>query len=176
MATPSLYRRLLGDRFDALPMVLQRFHDQPGGGRASGRFVVERYPGLIRNSVATVMGMPRSGTDVPVRLQVVVEGDRERWIRQFGDCGMETIQWTSGGVLMEALGPASFSAQLVLDGSHLSYAFGRAWLCGLPLPRFLSPYITGEVDAGETGWTADVRIAAPILGELVHYRGWIEPE
>ena len=47
---------------------------------------------------------------------------------------------------------------------------------GIPLPHALSPSIESYVDAGETGWSVVVRIFAPMLGELVHYEGWIEPE
>ncbi len=111
MAPPSLYRRILGDRFDALPAVLRRFHDAEGGGRARGTFRVERAPGRLRNGVASMLGMPRAGTDVPVRLQVVAEGDRERWIRDFDGHRVETVQWARGESLMEAMGPIRFSLQ-----------------------------------------------------------------
>ena len=108
MARPSLYRRILGDRFDALPAVLRRFHDAEGGGRARGTFRVERGPGRLRNAVASILGMPRAGTDVPVRLQVVAEGDRERWTRDFDGVRVETVQWARGESLMEAMGRIRF--------------------------------------------------------------------
>jgi hypothetical protein len=96
MASPLLYHRILGERFDALPTVLRRFHDNEGGGRACGTFRVERVPGRLRNAIASILGMPRAGSDVSVRLHVVVEGDRERWVRDFGGHRVVTVQWARG--------------------------------------------------------------------------------
>jgi len=36
--------------------------------------------------------------------------------------------------------------------------------------------VDGGADAGGGGWRVTVRIAAPVLGELVRYEGWVEPE
>ena len=58
----------------------------------------------------------------------------------------------------------------------MRYEFRRAWFAGIPLPVWLSPYVDGYVDAGETGWRVVVHIFAPFLGEIVHYEGWVEPE
>jgi hypothetical protein len=176
MAALSLYRRILGTRFAALPEVLRKFHDEPGGGRARGTFRIERGAGRIGNAVASLLGMPEAGTDVPIRLQVIVEGDRERWVRFFGAHRLETVQWMRGSLLMEAFGPVTFSSELVIDGSRLRYEFRRTWFAGIPLPRELSPSVDGSVNARDDGWRVSVRIFAPFLGELVHYEGWIEPE
>jgi hypothetical protein len=176
MSAPSLYRRILGARFDALPAVLRRFHDVVGGGRACGSFRIERAQGRSRNALASVLGLPRSGSEVLVQLRVEVEGERERWIRDFDGHRVVTVQWARGGLLMESIGWNSFSTELEIDGSRLRYAFRRAWFAGIPLPRGLSPSVESYVDVGETGWRVVVRIFAPFLGELVRYEGWIEPE
>jgi hypothetical protein len=175
-ANPLLYRRILGARFDALPPALRRFHDTEGGGRARGIFRVERPPGRLRNAIASILGMPRAGAEVPVRLRVAVEGDRERWIRDFDGHRVETVQWARGGTLMESIGRVYFSTELVLEGTRLEYRFRRAWFVGIPIPRWLSPGVVSYVDAGEDGWFVVVHVLAPFLGELVRYEGWIEPE
>ena len=176
MAPPSLYRRILGVRFDALPMVLRRFHDNEGGGRACGTFRVERGPGRLRNAIASMLGMPHAGSDVTVRLRVVAEGDRERWIRDFTGHRVMTVQWARGDLLMERSGPVSFACALVFDGSRLRYEFRRAWFAGIPIPRWLSPGVGSYVDAGDAGWRVVVRVLAPVLGEFVRYEGSVEPE
>lgn len=176
MAAQSLYRRVLGAQFDALPEVLRRFHDSAEGGQARGTLHVVRGAGWLRNALAFFMGLPRAGTDVPVHLEVRVEGDRERWVRHLQGRSLETVQWARGELLMEALGATCFSSVLVVDGSRLRYEFRQAWMFGIPLPRWLAPTIDGWVDAQERGWRLGVRIGAPLLGDLVRYEGWVEPE
>jgi hypothetical protein len=176
MSSECLYQRVLGDRFKSLPEVLRRFHQTPGGGRAKGTFRVQRGQGWLRGALGAVLGMPRAGDDVPVALNVVVEGERERWVRRIGSSRMVTVQWARRGLLLEAFGPSSFSCELMIEGTSLRYEFRRAWFLGIPLPRRLSPIVEGRVDAGENRWRVDVRIVAPFLGEMVRYEGWIEQE
>ena len=95
--------------------------------------------------------MPGAGECVPIRLEVAVEGDRERWLRHFPDRCTRTIQWADGQLLMEQFGLVSFSSALVVRGSRLQYEFRRAWFAGIPLPAWLSPHVEGYVDAGDTG-------------------------
>jgi hypothetical protein len=176
MSCPSLYRRVLGRRFDAVPASLRHFHDAAGGGQAHGTFRVDRAVGRLRNALASLMGLPKSGSDVPVHLQVVVEGERERWIRDFHGHRVETVAWAWRDLLMESLGWTSFASALVLDGSRLRYEFHRAWFAGIPIPSRLSPSVESYVDAGDVGWRVVVASSVPFLGELVRYEGWIEPE
>jgi Domain of unknown function (DUF4166) len=176
MAALSLYRRVLGADFDKLPEVLKRFHGGARGGSARGTFRVGRADGIIRNSVAELLRMPRAGEHVPIHLEVVVKGDREHWLRHFPGRCTTTVQWADGNLLMERFGLTSFSSVLVVQGSRVQYEFRRAWFAGIPLPVWLSPYVDGYVDAGETGWRVAVHIFAPFLGEIVQYEGWIEPE
>jgi hypothetical protein len=89
---------------------------------------------------------------------------------------MVTTQWAHHGFLMEAYGPTCFASALVLEGATLRYEFRRAWLGGVPLPRWLSPKIEGAVHGAAGGWQLEVHVAGPIVGMLVHYHGWIEPE
>ncbi|MGH7138106.1 MAG: DUF4166 domain-containing protein [Pirellulales bacterium] len=171
-----LYRRLLGERFDSLPEALRRFHDAPGGGRAHGTLQVERAGGWFRGALASLLGLPEAGKNVPVVVEVKVEGDRERWVRHFAGRRVETVQWMRGELLMESSGATSFSSALSLEGSCLRYEFRRAWFAGIRLPRRLAPSVDGRVDAGDGGWRLAVGISAPLFGELVRYEGWVEPE
>jgi hypothetical protein len=172
----GLYRRVLGSHFDELPAVLKQFHDRAEGGRACGTFRVVRGDGVIRNTVAELLRMPRAGEHVAILLEVIVEGNRERWLRHFPGRCTRTVQWADGNVLMERFGPVSFSSAVVVQGTRMRYEFVRAWFAGVPLPAWLSPFVDGYVDAGDTGWRVAVHIFAPFLGEIVQYEGWVEPE
>ncbi len=176
MTSQCLYRRVLGSRFDELPAVLQQFHGAADGGRARGTFRVERGAGLLRNALASLSGLPKAGTNVPVCLQIVVKGNRERWIRRFPGRTLVSTQWADGELLMEAFGLTKFSSAVVVDGSRVRYEFRRAWFAGVPLPSWLSFYVDGCVHAGDAGWRVVVHVFAPFLGEIVHYEGWVEPE
>lgn len=77
---------------------------------------------------------------------------------------------------MERAGAMSFSCALAIEGTRMVFDFQRAWLAGIPLPRALAPFVESYVEAGERGWWVLVRIFAPVLGEIVSYEGWIEPE
>ena len=172
----SLYRRILGERFDSLPEALRRFHDTPGGGRAHGSLQVERAGGWLANLLASSLGLPEAGKNVSVVVQVKVEGNRERWVRHFAGRRVETVQWMQGELLMESFGATIFSSMLTIEESCLLYQFRRAWFAGIPLPRRLAPFVDGRVYAGDGGWRVAVRVGAPLVGELVHYEGWVEPE
>lgn len=130
----------------------------------------------MRNALASLLGLPAAGQNVSVRVEVKVEGDRERWVRQFEGRRVETVQWLHGGLLMESFGATTFSSSLAIEGPCLRYEFRRAWFAGIPLPRRLAPFVDGRVYAGDGGWRVAIRISAPLLGELVRYEGWVEPE
>jgi hypothetical protein len=176
MPDSSLFQRILGPRFHDLPEVLQRFHGSTTGGHARGTFLVERGKGWIRNAAASLFGMPKAGTDVPIRLEVVVDGQRERWFRRFPGQTLSSLQWAEGGLLVESFGLGSMAFELVIEGSRLRHEFRRAWFAGIPIPRSLAPVADGWLDAGENGWLVVVHIIFPFLGEIVHYEGWVEPE
>jgi uncharacterized protein (TIGR02996 family) len=88
---PSLYRRILGSAFDTLPPALQDFHDVETEWRGHSLFTVTRSPGRLRGLVADVGGLPRAG-QVPMRVVLRTEGERERWIRHFGTTKLESVQ------------------------------------------------------------------------------------
>lgn len=171
----SLYRRALGKAFDDLPPVLRAFHDHPTGGIAQGSFRVTRPPGHLRAIIATLMRLPRPGEDIPVRLRVRTEGNSERWLRDFGSQCLETRQWISQDLLIEAAGPLRFAHRVRADSAGMDFQFVRCRLFGLPLPNRLSPHINAVVRACESGWWVQVRIEVPLLGLLTQYEGEIKP-
>src|SRR5438067_2092278 len=77
---PSVYRRLLGPALDSLPPTLRDFHDVETEWRGHARFRITRARGRLRNLVATLGRLPPAGEAVAVRLRVVAEGARERWL------------------------------------------------------------------------------------------------
>jgi Domain of unknown function (DUF4166) len=171
----SLYRRILGEAFDALPPVLRRFHDQESGGSASGAFCVIHGKGWLARRLARLGRLPEPGSAVPVRLRVVTEGPRERWVREVGGRRLETLQWDRQGLLVEAAGPfrCGFRGDAGPEGMRLRSV--RSWFRALPLPSALAPRIEAVVAAREDAWHVRVRIVLPLLGLLAGYEGEITP-
>ena len=61
------------------------------------------------------------------------------------------------------------------DENNRVRAMARAF--GLPMPRFLLPSTRAFETVDEAGrFVFDVLITLPFGGELVHYRGWLQPQ
>jgi hypothetical protein len=168
---PSVYRRLLGPALDALPPALWALHDVETEWRGHARFRITRGRGRLRNLVAALGGLPPAGEDVPVRLRVVAEGPRERWLRDFGGHKFESVQWPQGGLLMESLGALRLGFRLTVAPPALRLEPVRAWLLGVPWPLALAPTGDGEEVGRPDGCAVLVRAHAPLLGQLVQYEG-----
>jgi hypothetical protein len=176
LLTAPLYRRILGDRFDRLPAVLRRFHDSNDGGRARGKVKVTRPAGRLHHLLGLLLRLPRAGCDVPLDLQVTVDGERERWIRQFGDSRMETTQWNDHGLLIEAAGSARFAFKLVVEDTSMHFQCVRVWLFSVPLPGFIAPVLKADVCTTNANWSVDVQVVVPGLGQVLRYQGTVVPE
>ncbi len=172
----TLYRRALGEDFETLPSALRRFHGLPGGGHAAGFLRVMRGRGRLRTAAADLLKLPPAGERVGVDLQVVVEGDRERWIRRFGDdVRLVSTQRLEGGLIVETFGPFRFGFRLSGGPGGLRFDLVRRWLWGLALPARLAPGIEAKAAGRDEGWWIDVSIRGPLLGLLARYEGKMAP-
>ncbi len=118
--------------------------------------------------------MPPAAESVPIRLRVVPDGERELWIRHFGEHELRSVQWLHRGELLEKLGPVTFSYDLIVEENAFRMFTKKTWLFGwIPWPRFLSPKGTGEEIAEGDSIRADVRVKMPLLGEIIRYEGTV---
>src|SRR5215468_4121917 len=130
----GLYRRLLGAAFDSLPPTLRDFHDVEHERHFRADFRITRGRGWLRRLVCWLGGLPPAGEQVPLRLRVVPEGDRERWVRDFGGHRLESVQWTADGLLIEAIGPMRLALRVTVDGPALRLETVKAWVLGVRWP------------------------------------------
>jgi hypothetical protein len=171
----TVYQQVLGDRFVLLRPLLQAFLGADCVKRAQGRMQVIRSGGWLRNTIATLMGIPPGGP-YSVCLEVSPVAGGERWRRRFGKHALETVQSVRGGLLVEASGPASLGFELLVQDGALLFRRRRAWLCGIPLPLWLAPKIEAENMARDgVAWHVCVRFGVPILGEVGRYEGEVGP-
>lgn len=171
----SLYRRVLGKRFQQLHPLLQELHDRPEG-KAEGVFRIIRPPQLFQRLLGTLLGMPAAAENVPTTLQVqLLDNGVEKWARSFGTFRMTTWQWPWRDLLLERSGPVTFGMHLEIADGGMRFICKRVWLLGIPLPLLLAPRVFALVSPVDGGWQAKVQLRFPLIGEMLGYEGEIYP-
>jgi hypothetical protein len=177
--TSPLYRRLLGDAYDAMPAPLRAMHDLTNEMTVEGTAMVTRGNGLLARLAAAIIGFPRAGENVPVRVDFKVEHGRERWTRTFAGRAFRTTQEQGRGrfewLVCERFGPLCAGMALVLDDGRLRLIVRRWSVLGIPLPKWLAPRGDSYEYAENGRFHFHVEIAHPFTGLIVGYRGWLVP-
>lgn len=180
--TPSLYQRLLGDAWHALPDVLRRLHGTDTQVAANGEMDVTLGRFIGAGLVRWALRMPRTEERVPVELRVRREGEREHWDRRIGGWRFLTEQWAEGSLLIERYGSLLFPMAVTSDSESLTHwsdrmllrALGRRW----PIPRWLSIHTWGAERRSASvpgAMDVSVRIETPFGHLLVGYDGTLLP-
>jgi hypothetical protein len=181
MPEPTLYRRVLGDRFAELHPPLQAFHACQPRSIASGPMAVEHGSGWAARWIAWLLGVPPEAADGTVVLEVSCADGVETWQRTFGrgqlpGKRLTTWQWQRGPLLVEASRLVAVGFDLQVREGGLLFVTRRVWWCGVPVPRWFGPLIAASaVPAGE-GWIVDIRIAGPLVGTILRYSGKVSPQ
>jgi hypothetical protein len=179
-AASPLYRRLLGEAYERLPAPLRAMHDLKSEMAAEGTATVARGEGYLARFAAALVGFPRSGKDVPLRVDFKVENGIERWTRTFAGRAFHSTQEQGRGrsewLLCERFGPLCVGLALIIDQGRLRLIVRRWSLCGIPMPRWLGPS-SNSCEYAENGcFRFDVEIGHPLTGLIVSYRGWLVPQ
>ncbi len=174
-----LYRRLLGDAYTLLPAPLQAMHDLRRAFSVEGLATVTRGASPLARLVAAIVGFPRAGENVPVRVDFTLENGRERWTRTFAGRTFHSTQEEGRGrsewLVCERFGPVCVAMALVVDHARLRLIIRRWSLFGIPLPRCLAPGGETYEHAADGRFHFDVEIAHPFTGLIVAYRGFLVP-
>jgi NAD(P)-dependent dehydrogenase (short-subunit alcohol dehydrogenase family) len=168
-----LYARVMGEDFGLLPPAVRALHLVNGDLAASGMAEVIRGAGLVARLLCRIMGFPATAAEVPVSVWMREDGGVETWRRDFGGAAFSSRLAQRGGLLTERFGPIRFGFALRREPDGLTMHFVRWWLGPLPMPRLLMPRgIAREYEAGGR-FHFDVPIALPLIGPIIHYRGWL---
>jgi hypothetical protein len=179
-APAPLFRRLLGNAYDALPPVIRQAHQVHGVLVLEGKADAASPDHVLGRWIAWLFRLPRSGSNMPVRVEMRSEDDgSESWTRiypgvtmrsKLRDPDSKTHQVT------EVLGPLSIRLHWKPSERGLELETLSARLFGCPLPDFLCPrsHASETVDA-DGQFHFDVPIALPLIGIIVHYKGSLEP-
>ena len=173
-----LYRRLLGDAYETLPVPLQALHDLRGALRAEGIATVTRGTSWLARTAAALIGFPRAGEAVPVRVDFELKNGIEHWTRTFAGRSFRSTQEQGRGrsewLLCERFGPLCVAMALVLEQERLRLIVRRWSLFGVPLPRRAGPRADASEHAESGRFNFHVAISHPLTGPIVGYRGYLE--
>ena len=172
---PPLYARVMGAEFGALPPAVRALHLVNGDLAASGTAEVIRGAGLLPRLLCRLMGFPAAAAEVPVSVWMREEKGVETWRRDFGGSAFSSRLSQRGGLLVERFGAIRFGFALRRETDGLSMHFARWWLGPLPMPRFLMPRGIAREYEAEGRFHFDVPVALPLIGPVIHYRGWLLP-
>jgi hypothetical protein len=171
----SLFERLLGEQFAALPPAIAELHAVHGPGAWRGAADVERGRHSLSRWVGWLARLPAAGAEQPLSVTFERDDTSEVWRRDFNGSLLVTRLLDSKGLLVERLWPLAFRFRLQPAAAGIAWTFVDARCFGLVLPAALSPTIMAEeyADDGVYHFIVDVRL--PVVGPLVRYTGWLKP-
>ncbi|MFF8800162.1 MULTISPECIES: DUF4166 domain-containing protein [unclassified Methylobacterium] len=178
-----LFERALGAGFARMPEPVRALHASVGDGAFRGRAEVLRGRGILVALVALLFRLPPAMADGPIRVTLEPDHDAaaERWTRCFPSRCFSSRMGLAGpegsGRLRERFGPFSMDLAVEAHAAGLDMAV-TGWRLGtLPLPRLLRPTTRASERIDAQGrFRFDVALFLPLIGLLVHYRGWLVPD
>jgi hypothetical protein len=179
-APAPLFRRLLGDAYDALPAAIRQAHDVHGVLVLEGEADATGPDHVLGALIARLFRLPRSGSDLAVRVEMRSEDDgSETWTRTYPGVTMRSnLRNADPSTLQldEVFGPVSIRLQWSATGHGLQLETLGARVFRCPVPDFLRPRSRASETVGEDGqFQFDVPIALPLIGTIVHYKGYLKP-
>jgi hypothetical protein len=171
-----LYKRILGEAWEALPAPLAALHNTASTEqKAQGFARVEAGTNPFARLLAALYGFPRTGEQVPVKVSFQRRGDGELWQRDFAGRKFSTFQYEGRGhadkLLVETFGPVTFWMALVLKDEKLNLITRRASVFGIPLPLALSPNSSVYEYADADDFCFHVEVRHWLTGLIVRYEG-----
>ena len=170
---PPLYARIMGDQFDRLPSVVREMHAVLGDGGAKGSAIVTGAGNPLAALIARIIGFPRTGTH-PLHVAFAERDGVETWTRLFSGRTFHSRLSQHGRQLVERFGPLRFGFDLPSDERGLAMVLRCWWIGPIRFPLALAPRLIAREWEEDGRFHFDVQIALPLIGRIVHYRGWLE--
>ena len=177
----SPFERLLGPALEQLPAPVRRVHSLRQPLATAGRAEITAASGVLARFVCWFAGLPRPGHDVDVSVTFTpTESGGEHWDRKFADRRYaSTMALGTGrdqGFLIEHFGLFQLRFQLNPEPQGLAWSLVGWRLLHIPLPRWSVPQIKCIESSDGDRYTFDIDVTFPLIGWLMHYRGWLAPQ
>jgi hypothetical protein len=170
-----LYKRILGEAWDALPAPLAAMHNVLGEHKAEGTARVETGKHIFARLLAALYGFPHTGEHVPLTVSFHRRDGGELWQRDFAGRKFSTFQSEGRGyadnLLVESFGPVTFWMALVLKQGELHYVTRRWSVFGIPLPLVFAPSASVYEFADGDDFCFHVEVKHWLTGLIVRYEG-----
>lgn len=175
-----LFAAALGtDALHALPAPVRALHTAHGTARFTGQADIDGATHLLGRFLRRAFGFPSAGRDVPLVFDVQREGHTEVWTRTFDGQAFRSVLSLAGpvgsGRVFERFGPFRFELALTPTPDGVAFPVTRGWFLGVPWPRWLMPTSFAGERARDGVYRFDVDVRLPLIGRLMHYRGWLAP-
>ncbi len=174
MSARDPFAAILGGAFATLPDPVRRLH-AGGARRFAGRASVDRGTNPVGVLMGWIAGLPAGASDAPIVVELEPDGAFETWTRRFGTHAMRSrLRAGPDGLLHERLGPVTFRFALRVDGDAIAWRVAGVRALGVPFPARWFAGVAAREGADGARYTFDVRAALPLVGRIVHYRGWLD--
>jgi hypothetical protein len=176
--TLSPFQQLLGSDFAMLPEPVRRLHGLTADAATEGRADIVAARGFWPWLVCKLSGLPAPGRDVAVTVAFYVDGrGGEFWRRRFAGrryaSGFSVGTGRHAGLLCERFFPFVLFHRLTASPQALRWDLVAWRLLWLPLPRWLMPPTVCSESGDGDRFVFDIDVKFPIIGQLIHYRGWL---
>jgi hypothetical protein len=173
-APVCLYRRVIGAAFEKLPGEVQRFHSLQGRWTLDGRVTIFGPQTRIGALLCRILKLPAAAAETPMQFELSADPIREIWTRRFAGRPMMSTMSIAGGQLVESLGPLRMHFRLEASADRLVMHLERMHVGGVRCPRSLMAVIHAQETADPGRLHFDVQASLPMLGRIVHYRGYLD--
>lgn len=174
VAGQSLYQRLLGDYYDALPATIRALHGHSENVTYAGRGSVERGNHWLARVIGAMMRFPPAIADTSVSVHFEIRDGTETWIRQFGTHRFQSCLSARNPILHESFAWIGIDFKLDVDSTGLRMIPTRWAVFGIALPKIFWPTIIGQETEVDGRFQFLVEAIMPLAGLVVRYRGFLE--
>lgn len=183
---PSLYLKVIGERFYRLPQAIQDLHTfAPNDSKQSfkkwkGQSNILRSTGWFNTIIAHCMNWPVGGEKVCTTVAIFQNKNGESWHRQFAEHKFCTYQYYKKGCLYERVGWIHLRFDLQPHLDRLELRLNNTYLFGwLRLPKRLTPSVFAQEmvnTQGKLQFDVLVQTNFGLKKTLLRYTGYLEGE